>query len=130
MPEPGPYGPLQWSHPRPWSVWAFVVLYVVTAIYWTVFVSEGRVSSLVWVAGLIGVCLLWRGSKLAMIVSAIILVISVIASVIEVGMARVPGGHQPIVHVVEAALLVSMLVFLLLPQTRRFYNLEARRELT
>ena len=65
MPPPDSCGPIPWSEARPWSVWAFVVVYLVTAVYWTIFISEGRANSLGWVAGLLGVYFLWRGSKLA-----------------------------------------------------------------
>ena len=118
MSEPG--------QPRPWSLRAFVILYFVTAIYWTVFVSEGRANSLAWVAGLVGVYLLWRGSKPAMIVSALLLGVFGVASVIQVEMAMTPGGHHPVVHVIEAVLLLAMLVLILLPQTRDFYDVPAR----
>ena len=126
MPEPGPYGPVQWSRPRPRTLWTFVALYAVTAVYWTVFVSEGRANSLGWLAGLLIVYLLWTGSKVAWITAAIVLSLSVVVSVVEIGMATAPGGHHPIVHVIESVLLAAMLALLLLKETRRFYALESR----
>ncbi len=51
-----------------------------------------------------------------------------VVSAIEIEMATTPGGHHPILHVIESVLVVTMLTLLLVPTTRRFYNLEMRQE--
>lgn len=126
MPEPGPHGRLSWSYPRPLSLQAYVVVFVVTFIYWTVFIWYGGGFSIVgWVPGFVVTYLAWRGSRMAWAVAVVAAAVYLAISVIEIEMATSPGGHHPILHVIESALVLTMLTLLLVPTTRRFYNLKA-----
>lgn len=127
MPEPGPYGPLPWSYPRPRSLQAYVAVYVVTFVYWAVFLWYGGSSIFGWIPGFIVTYLTWRGSKIAWVVAIFAATVYLAISAIEIQMATVPGGHHPILHVIESVLVLTMLIFLLVPTSRRFYNLEARQ---
>lgn len=127
MPEPGPFGPLPWSYARPRSLQAFLVVFVVTFVYWTTFISYGGTSVVGWLPGFVVTYLAWRGSKTAWAVAVIGTGIYLVVSAIEVGMATTPGGHHPMLHVIESILVLTMLALLLMPTTRRFYDLEARQ---
>lgn len=127
MPEPGPYGPLPWSYPRPRSLQAFVAIYLCTFIYYAVFIWEGTSNIFGWVPGFIVVYLAWRGSKTAWGVTVAATAAYVVISAIEIEMAAAPGGHHPILHVIESVLLLGSLVLLLLPETRGFYDLKTRQ---
>ncbi|MGH2755690.1 MAG: hypothetical protein ACRDLB_14845 [Actinomycetota bacterium] len=128
MPEPGPYGPLPWSHPRPWSLWAYATLNLVLAVYFTIFIAEGDIDVPAWAFGVVLLYLAWRGSKLAWAASVTSVAIYLIVSAVEVSMATRQGGHHPMLHVMEATLLLAMLVLLLSRPTRRFYDLGLRRQ--
>ncbi|HYI45196.1 MAG TPA: hypothetical protein VE174_07025 [Actinomycetota bacterium] len=128
-PEPGPYGPVPWSHPRPWALWAFVALYVVASLYYAIFIWGGSTNILGWVPGVAATYLALRGSKIAWVVSIVLAGLGLLSSAGQVQEARAPGGHAPVLHIIETGFLFAMLVLLLLPQTRRFYDLEARRAL-
>lgn len=126
MPEPGPYGPLSWSYPRPRSLQACGGVYVATFIYWTVFVWYGGSSVLGWVPGFVVAYLAWRGSRMAWLLAIVSAAVYLVISVVETGMAASPGGHHPVLHVVESALVLTMMVLLLAPETRHFYDLSSR----
>jgi hypothetical protein len=126
MPEPGPYGPLPASYPRPQSLQGYVVLYMATFIWYVVAIWEGGSNIIGWVPGFVVVYLAWRGSKIAWVIAIVAAAIYLGISATEIQMATAPGGHHPILHVVESVLVLTMLVLLLLPTTRRFYDLDER----
>lgn len=127
MPGPGAYGPLSWSHPRPPSLQAYVAVFLATFIYWTLFIWYGGASIVGWIPGFVVTYLVWRGSMMAWVVAVVAAAVYLVISAIEIEMATAPGGHHPILHVIESVLVVAMLTLLLVPATRRFYNLEARQ---
>src|SRR5687767_2083597 len=83
MPEPGPYGPLPWSYPRPWTLKAFVALYVVASFYWAAFLVERVPNVFAWIIAFGIVYLMWRGSRLAWYLLIIFALVSTVASAAE-----------------------------------------------
>jgi len=126
MPDPGPYGPLSWSYPRPRSLQACVAIYITTFIYYAIFIWEGGSNMFGWVPGSVVVYLAWRGSKMAWGVAVVATAVYLVISAIEIEMATSAGGHHPVLHVIESVLVLTMLVLLLAPETRRFYDLSSR----
>jgi hypothetical protein len=103
-----------------------VAIYVATFIYYAIFIWEDNSNILGWMPGFIVVYLAWRGSKMAWAVAVAVTAVYLVVSATEIQMATAPGGHQPILHVVESILLLTTLVLLLLPSTRLFYDLDER----
>ncbi len=124
-------GSVPWSRSRPSSLWAFLALYVISGLYYTFVIYEGGGWVLGAVLSVVLVYFLWRGSKGAWLIA---MLLTAIEAVVELGFtftARSPGGHEPWMHAISFVFYIAMLVFLLLPPTRRFYDLEhrAREEL-
>ena len=113
---------------RPWTLWAYVVTYVVASVHYLTSIWSGGPTALGWLLGLVLVYRLWRGSRPAWITTVVVSAVYLVVSSIEVEMARSPGGHTPLVHLIEAALLVVMLALLLVRPSRRFYGLDAGPE--
>jgi hypothetical protein len=103
-----------------------VATYLTTFIYYAIFIWEGSSNIFGWVPGFIVVYLAWRGSKMAWRVAVAATAVYLVISAIEIEMATAPGGHHPILHVIEAGFLLAMLALLWLPPTRRFYDLALR----
>lgn len=122
-PEPGPYGPVPWSEPRPRTLWVCLGLWLVSGVFYAVFIWEGGSNVLGWVFPAAVLYFLWRGSKIAWWISIVYALIGIAASL---GPALEAGGTESVVHIIEGAFLTAMVVFLVLPPSRRFFDLRTR----
>jgi len=117
---------LPWAGPRPWTLWAYLALFVASGIYYYLVIYDGSGGWGGTLFSLLFLYLLWRGSRRAWIVT---IVLTGIALIVEFGftfMARTPGGHEPWMHALAFTFYVGEMILLLLASTRRFYDLRQR----
>ena len=119
-------GLLPWAHPRPWTLLAYLALLIIQSTYYYVIIYDGNGNIFGTILSVIVVYFLWRGSRLAWIISIIGTAIAIFVNAGFTFMARTPGGHEPWMHGIALAFFLAEFIFLLLPPTRRFYDLEQR----
>ena len=126
MPRPGPYGPVPWSVPRPWSLWSYVTSQLVMSVYFnlTIQKADWRVWLLSWIIPGGILYLLMRGSKLMWWVSLVFAGFGILGTL---GQLAEASGSLVFHHSVVATLLAAGIILLVLPPSRRFFDLEERK---
>jgi hypothetical protein len=129
-PPSGEYGPVPWSIPRPLSLWLYVFLLLPISVLPTIGSRIGDLPWLGWALTIGCAYLLLRGSRLFWWLGVILGALGTWGFFAQyLGNRDLPGTHIPVPELSLIAGILSTVawILLILPSTRRFFNLEWRR---
>ena len=112
-------------------MWAYLVIYVLSGIYYATFINRGSSSGIV--LPVVILFFLWRGSRFAWWATVLLDVFGVYVSIgaaYSVDSLRDVSGTdvEPHLHLIEAAFLSVHIALLVHPATRRFCKIGANDE--